>query len=345
MATKREKGGMLGVLLLSFGLILSACGGNNGGSSSASPSPSASQSAAETAGASASHTEEGQASPETPAFREFDTVKGKIQIPNKPQRVVTDYYGGELIAAGLKVIGVEPLTFNNPFLKEGLQDVEDVGEPLNLEKILELEPDLIVVMNDTQYEALSKIAPTVHIPYNTAKNIYETTKLFADLAGTPEVAEQVIGEFEAKAKEARERLKEVVDEKATVGIYELVNDGSFWIFGDNAGRGGQVFYNALGYAMPHPDKEGEQTLQLSMEVLPEYAADYMFLTVYDPDHTGEALRKLQESAIWRNLPAVQNNRLFINDFDTWYPYDPLAISGQIDLAVELLKQREADNAK
>ncbi|MFC4598595.1 ABC transporter substrate-binding protein [Cohnella hongkongensis] len=338
---KREKVGIIGILLLSIGLILSACGDGR------DTAPSASQSSAEAPPASAAPQAESAASPEPEdqALRPFETGKGTIQIPAKPQRVVTDYYGGELLAAGLNVLGVEPLTFNNPFLADDLKEAEDVGEPLNIEKILELDPDLIVVMNDTQYEALSKIAPTVHIPYNTAKNVYETIKLFSELAGAPDNAERLIEEFDQKARKAREALQGIVDEKATIGIYELVNDGSFWIFGDNAGRGGQVFYNALGFGSPHPDKEGEQTLQLSMEMLPEYDADYMFLTVYDPDKTGEALRKLQESAIWSSLPAVKNNRLFINDFDTWYPYDPLAISGQIDLAVELLTQREAENAK
>ncbi|MET3291872.1 UNVERIFIED_CONTAM: ABC-type Fe3+-hydroxamate transport system substrate-binding protein [Brevibacillus sp. OAP136] len=55
-----------------------------------------------------------------------------------------------------------------------------------------------------------------------------------------------------------------------------------WIFGDNAGRGGQAVYNALQIKMPSVNNTKNQTLQLSMETLPQYAADYMFLTTYDP---------------------------------------------------------------
>ncbi|MFB9274880.1 ABC transporter substrate-binding protein [Cohnella cellulosilytica] len=333
---RKKKRGMLGALTLTFGLMLAGCGTDNGNSSE-----SAQTQAAEAEPKSAAQSgETGRAS-----TRAFDTAKGTVQIPDRPQRIVTDYYGGELIAAGLNVVGAAPLTFDNPFLKERLQDAEDAGQPLNTEKILELQPDLIVVMYDDSYEALSKIAPTVHIPFNTAKSVTETIALFSELAGRPDDAKTLIDSFEQKGQTAREALKSIVDERATIGIYELVNDGTLWIFGENAGRGGQVFYNALGYRMPHPDPTGEQTLQLSMEMLPEYAADYMFLTVYDPDHTGEALRDLQELEIWKQLPAVRNNRVFINDYDYWYPNDPLAVMGQIDLAVDALTQREAENAK
>jgi len=118
-----------------------------------------------------------------------------------------------------------------------------------------------------------------------------------------------------------------------------------WTFGDNAGRGGQALYNALKLKMPEKNRNDNQTLQLSMEVLPEYAADYMFLTVYDPENKGDKLKELQSSAVWKNLDAVKNNRLFINDFNTFYRYDPIAITGQIDLFADMLIERNRENQK
>lgn len=112
-----------------------------------------------------------------------------------------------------------------------------------------------------------------------------------------------------------------------------------WIFGDNAGRGGQALYNALQLKMPHKNNNEEQTLQLSMEVLPEYAADYMFLTTYDPENKGEALENLKASSIWQGLNAMKNNRIYYNDFDTFYRYDPIAVYEQIDLFVDMIIER------
>ncbi|MET3656355.1 ABC transporter substrate-binding protein [Sporosarcina sp. SG10008] len=281
-------------------------------------------------------TEKAEVEQQTDETRSFETERGTVEIPTKPLRIVTDYYGGELLSVDANVVGVEPTAFDNPFIKDLLKDAVEIGTPVNIEKVLELKPDLIVVMYDENYEQLSKIAPTIHIPYGTATNIQETIKLFADITGNHEEADKFISKFDQKAKEGREKLSAVIDADATFGIYELTDKGDLWIFGDNAGRGGQALYNALELNMPHENNNEEQTLQLSMEVLPEYAADYMFLTTYDPEKKGEALKNLKDSSVWQGLDAMKNNRVFYNDFDTYYRYDPIAIYEQIDLFVDML---------
>lgn len=272
----------------------------------------------------------------TEETRMFETVNGEIEIPSKPKRIVTDFYGGELLTVGANVVGVEPTAFDHPFIQDKLEETEDIGEPINIEKVLSLQPDLIVVMYDDHYEQLSEIAPTVYIPYGTTTNIEETVQLFADLIGNKEEGKAFLSKFAAKAEEGREKLKEVINENDTFGIYELTDKGDIWIFGDNAGRGGQALYNALQLEMPHKNENNDQTLQLSMEVLPEYAADYMFLTTYDPENRGEALEELKASSIWQGLDATKNERIFYNDFDTFYRYDPIAVYEQIDLFVEMI---------
>jgi iron complex transport system substrate-binding protein len=281
-------------------------------------------------------TEKAEVEQQTDETRSFETERGTVEIPTKPLRIVTDYYGGELLSVDANVVGVEPTAFDNPFIKDLLKDAVEIGTPVNIEKVLELKPDLIVVMYDENYEQLSKSAPTIHIPYGTATNIQETIKLFADITGNHEEADKFISKFDQKAKEGREKLSAVIDADATFGIYELTDKGDLWIFGDNAGRGGQALYNALELNMPHENNNEEQTLQLSMEVLPEYAADYMFLTTYDPEKKGEALKNLKDSSVWQGLDAMKNNRVFYNDFDTYYRYDPIAIYEQIDLFVDML---------
>ncbi|MFC5591166.1 iron-hydroxamate ABC transporter substrate-binding protein [Sporosarcina soli] len=287
--------------------------------------------------------EESETAQQSDANRMFESVKGPVEIPERPMRIVTDFYGGELLSVGANVVGVEPTAFENPFIKDLLKDAVEIGQPVNVEKVLELDPDLIVVMYDENYEQLAEIAPTLHIPYGTATSIQETVELFGDITGNQEEAEAFLRKFDQKAKEGREKLAGIIDAEATFGIYELTDKGELWIFGDNAGRGGQALYNALGLKLPHKNENEEQTLQLSMEVLPDYAADYMFLTAYDPEKKGEALQNLKESAIWQGLDAIQNNQVFYNDFDTFYRYDPLAIYGQIDLFVNMLIDRHQEN--
>ncbi|MEK5162386.1 iron-hydroxamate ABC transporter substrate-binding protein [Paenibacillus sp. FSL R5-0527] len=300
-------------------ILLTACGGANqaAGNSNAAGQNTGGKAAAET--------------------RTYDTVKGPVEIPVKPQRIVTDYYAGELLAVGGNVVGAEPDAFNNPFLKDLLANTEDVGaNPVNLEKTLELAPDLIVVMYDKNYDELSKIAPTLYLPYGTTTDIYNTVETFGDIVGEPEKAKAFLADYDQKAAEGREKLKGVVKEDDTFGIYELTNKGELWIFGDNAGRGGQALYNALQLKGPEKWDPKESTFQLSLEALPEYAADYMFLTTYDPDKTGEALDNLKASPVWKNIDAIKNNKVFYNDFDTFYRYDPIAIKEQIGLFVDMI---------
>lgn len=325
----------ISILLMMFMVMLSGCGAAG----------SSGNTAAGKTGESTGTT--GTAANET---RVFETDKGPIEIPAKPQRIITDYYTGALLSVEGAVVGSGSDAFKNPYIKDRMKTVKDAGTPINAESVLELQPDLIVVMYDDQYEQLSKIAPTVHIPFDAERDIYQTVELFADLTGHPEKGEQFISKYEEKAAAGREKIKGIIDENATFGIYELTPKNELYAFGDNAGRGGQALYNALGLKAPEViQKEliqgAEGTKLLSLEALPQYAADYMFLTNYDPDGTSESLEKLQKSGVWRNLDAVKNNRFFSNDFDTFYPYDPIAISEQIDLFADMLIQREANKSQ
>lgn len=112
-----------------------------------------------------------------------------------------------------------------------------------------------------------------------------------------------------KPKAGREKLKGVVDENTTVGIFELTDKGEIWMFGENSGRSGQA------------------------------------VTVYDPEKKGEAIKQLTDLAVWKSLDAVKNNQYFENDFNTFYRYDPIAISGQVDLIVDMLIARAEENKK
>ncbi|WP_276732555.1 iron-hydroxamate ABC transporter substrate-binding protein [Bacillus sp. (in: firmicutes)] len=282
-------------------------------------------------------------------MRTYKSTKGNVKIPAHPKRIVTDFYAGELLSVGANVVGSGSWSFDNPFLKSKLKDVKDVGDPISVEKVMELQPDLIVVMNEENVDKLKKIAPTVVIPYNTAKNVQDTVSMFGDIAGAKDKAKSFMADFNKQAEAAKKKIAGVIDKDATFGIYENTDKGEFWVFNDNGGRSGQAVYNALGLKAPakiEQDviKKGEMK-QLSQEVIPEYAADYMFITDYNPKGESKTLDKLEDSSIWKNLDAVKHNRVFINDFDTFYPYDPISVSKQVDLIADMLVKREKENQK
>lgn len=300
-------------------LVLSACGGNSDSSDIVQD-----QSVGESAG----------------QVRTYETVKGNIEIPVKPERIVTDFYVGELLSVGANVVGADSDAFAHPFIQDQLSKIMDLGSPINVEMILDLEPDLIITMYEDRYEEYSRIAPTLYIPWAADADIYDTLEKFGDITGNSSEAKEFIAEYDKEISEAKKKLEGVFDEDTTFGIYELTPDDKLYVFGANFGRGGQALYDALGLKAPEIiEKEvmnGEGWKEISYEVLPEYAADYMFLTVYDPEGIGQSLKKLQNLSIYQNLEAVKNNKFFVNDFDQFYRYDPIAIREQVKLFAEML---------
>ncbi|QQK75560.1 ABC transporter substrate-binding protein [Salicibibacter cibarius] len=271
----------------------------------------------------------------------------EVEVPDNPERIVTDFYAGELLTVDANIVGAGSIAFDNPFLEEELEEVEDIGEPPNVEKILELDPDLIVTMYDENLDQLEQIAPTVHIPYNTATNVEDMTEMFGDIMGAEEEAQAFLDDYHDRAEEAREEIDDHVAEDATFGLYEITNDNELYVFGENFGRGGQALYDALDLEAPDIIEDevmgGEDVLMLSQEVIPEYAADYMFLTSYDPENQHDAKDELEKSSVWQGLDAVQQERYRLNDYDTFYPYDPISVYHQIDLFVDLIMEMETED--
>ncbi|MFC4184414.1 iron-hydroxamate ABC transporter substrate-binding protein [Saccharococcus thermophilus] len=284
---------------------------------------------------------EKQAKTEEKAMKTFTMANGKkVEIPVHPKRVVMPYeFLGNSLALGVKPVGVTQAVMENPYIKEQAKGIENVGNPISLEKVVELKPDLIIVYLEDQYKQLSKIAPTVFIPFGHYKNIQEEMRVFGELLGKQKEAEQWIQQFEEKAAAAREKIKGVIGKNETVGIYKLQGK-DFYAIGDNFGHAGQIIYNALQLTPPEKIKQeviqGPQWKLISLEALPDYAADHMFWTVYKMDGTEQAEKELKNSAIWKNLNAVKNHHVYnMKIEDIWFS-DAISLEHQLDLVVDTL---------
>ena len=108
---------------------------------------------------------------------------GTAEIPEKPKKVVTLGQGSTetSIALGTIPVGMEEYAWAaddsgyTPWVNEAVKDeggklpeFVGAGEELDMEKILELEPDVILApwsgITQEQYDSLSEIAPTVAYP-------------------------------------------------------------------------------------------------------------------------------------------------------------------------------------
>lgn len=265
----------------------------------------------------------------------MQTVKGEIEIPVRPQRIVAEEYLGSLIALGVIPVGAPGLTIKNYYYKDALSKVADTGvygKP-SAENMVGLNPDLIITGNGDSYELLSKIAPTLFIPYGDLKNVHEELTYFGELLGKETEAKAWLENYDQRIADAKAKVDAVIPADATFSIME---DGekTTWVYGDNFGRGGQPVYQALG--RKPPDKVAAQIMEkqwaeLSPELLENFAGDYVIMT-----SNKRTIEDFKADPIWSNLPAVKNGHFYIwPEERSWY-YDPLAVLAQTEELTEWL---------
>ncbi|MFS7388497.1 ABC transporter substrate-binding protein [Carnobacterium maltaromaticum] len=271
----------------------------------------------------------------------FKAANGEIEVPNNPKRVVVRTYMGHVLALDVPVVGATEWDLASPFIdKKVLDKIKDVGVPMNAEEVLALEPDLIITDTEDEVASLEKIAPTVLLPYDTVRNINESVDLFGELLNRKTEAEAWKKSFKENADKERARLAEVnFPMDANVGLYEL-QDSKLFVFGSNFGRGGQVLTTGLGLKQQdniQKVSDGDGWKELSLEALPDYAADFMFFTSYTANGTESAeLTALKANPIWKTIPAVEKNQVIELPFEKMYYYDPIAIQAQLKLITDKL---------
>jgi len=314
-----------GVLLLCVVLILGACSSNTS-TTSATDAPK-------------KNTE----STDAATTRTIETAKGKVTIPANPKRIVSTYYHGTLIALGLTPVGAnKEWWMGSPFLKEQEKSISDVGTPTSLEKVVDLNPDLIVI-NDfdvEKYEEYSKIAPTIYVPYSAYHNPKEEIQLFGKLLNREKEAQAWLDRYDQTAKQAREQIKNVVKPGQTAALIN-VRSKKISVLGENYGRGGYAIYDALQLKpLDIVQKEvidnDAQIKEISLEVLPQYAdADYIFIC-FNNDAEQVDMSSILDNSLWKNLPAVKKGQVYTLPYDTFSFYDPESIIGQIGLIKDML---------
>ncbi|MFD3258399.1 iron-hydroxamate ABC transporter substrate-binding protein [Paenibacillus lentus] len=270
------------------------------------------------------------------ATRIFSTVKGDIEIPANPQRIVTQGFLPYFLVFDVKPVGAPSWELKYPHLAGKTDGIEDIGviEASSLEKILALQPDLIVTVAEEMYDQLSKIAPTVVIPYDTIGDAHKDLRLFGELLGKQEEAEQWLADFDKKVADSKEKINKIVDPDDTFTIVSAFNK-TYYIYGDGIYRGGQAIYKYLELKPPAIVKEqllntGKDLLEISFEVIPEYAGNHIFLDISNGAEFDDS------TSVWQSIDAVKNNRVYKLNVDIFWPYDPLAIYMQLDELLMML---------
>lgn len=336
MFTQQKKYKNRSLVLLVFSLLLlvamvSACGAedqdNKGGNKGSEEKEQASNNTS---------TSQPDLSKEVKTIK---TVKGDIEVPVHPTRIVAEEYLGSLIALDVIPVGAPGLTLQNYYFKDSLTGVADTGvygKP-STESIIGLNPDLIITGNGDSYEQLSKIAPTLFIPYGDLKNAHEELSYFGALLGKEEEAKAWLSKYDERIAVAKAKVDAAIPADATFSIMEN-SEKTTWVYGDNFGRGGQPVYQALNRKPPAEIADEimeKQWAEISSEILGKYAGDYIIMT-----SNSRTVEDYQADPIWGTLPAVKNGKMYVWPEDrSWY-YDPLAVLAQTEELAEWISDQK-----
>ena len=257
-------------------------------------------------------------------------VRGEVKIPASPQRIVDLSGNSDILSIlGYKVIGTAnsdayDYTKFPSYLEETLSGAEILGysmqDTIDVEAVINLNPDLIVIstVQEKMYDSLSEIAPTVMIQLE-ALNWKDDVRALGKVFGKEEAANEWIANYEAKAKEAGDKIKAKYGENTTYLSF-LASGGQFFVF-DGAGFG-DLLYNDMGLAKPAgmPEQTDISLPVVTYEGLAAIQSDYIFAIATDED-----LAQLQANNIWNNLPAVKNGKVVILESSPYFNqgYSPI----------------------
>ena len=241
-------------------------------------------------------------------------VRGEVEIPAEPQRIVDLSGNSDILSIlGYKVVGTAnsdayDYTKFPSYLEDTLSGAEILGysmqDTMDIEAVMNLNPDLIVIstVQEKMYDQLSEIAPTVMIQLE-ALDWKEDVKAFAKVFNKEDAANEWLANYEAKAKEAGDKIKAEYGEDTTYLSF-LASGGQFFIF-DGAGFG-SVLYEDMGLAKPEgmPEQSDISLPVVTYEGLASIKADYIFLITTDEDYA-----QLENNAIWNSLPAVKEGKV------------------------------------
>lgn len=261
---------------------------------------------------------------------EVETVKvvhtlGETEVPKNPQNVVVLELGIldaldalDITPKGLPLSGSFP-SYLQHFEDESLYTNVGSLKELDMEKIYEIEPELIIIggRQASYYEELSKIAPTISLAVDNADymNSFETNMNYlGEIFGKEEEVATKLDEIKAAVAD----LSAKAAEKNANALVALANGDAFSVYGKGSRFG--IIYNEFGFIPVDETIEVSTHGQnASFEYILEQNPDYLFVVDRSAAVSGEGTApSLFDNEIIKRTAASQNDRIVYLDASVWY---------------------------
>jgi len=195
----------------------------------------------------------------------------------------------------------------------GVQIVGSIMEP-DLEAIASLRPDLILTnrtRHEKIYDRLSAIAPTVlgERPGLVWRQNYE---LYAKTLGREQQGSQTVLQYEEQAKTLNAKLP---SPRPTISVVRVTDTNLRYY--QRANFLGTVLTD-LGF--PRPEGQNVDDFALnnqSLETIGRFGGGDVIVLSIIGGTNNQFAKQLQDSPLWRGLPAVRDNKVLVVDDNVW----------------------------
>jgi iron complex transport system substrate-binding protein len=269
---------------------------------------------------------------------------GEACIPINPRRIiVTD----ESILDAVVGLGFKPIASaeSNALGNRGRQfgnkidGIVSIGKEslLNLERIVKLQPDLILgfEINGDVYNILSKVVPTVSIKFNEIA-WKEALQRIGEILNKSTISQQILNEYQQKVEKLRLAILQN-NNTQKISISRFYSGWNLTQFQNKFSFPVRIL-EEVGLSIPEAQKKlstlSQSYISVGIESLDLLDADVMFVAL-DPG-SAENFKKYSSHQFWQMLNVVKNNRVYTVDSGYWIVGNILSANAILDDLSEYL---------
>lgn len=262
-----------------------------------------------------------------------DQLGRHITIPEKPQRVVALAPSiTEIVFALEQGHRLQGVTTYSDFPPEaaGLPKVGSYVH-LDLEKIVVLRPDLCIAIKDGNPREIAQRLEALKIPVfvvnpNNLETIMKTVLDIGTLLNAEDRANQLVQDMESRIKNVKARAAKASHRPRVffqIGVSPIVSVGTHTFIHELIVMAGGT--NIAAGPVPYPRFSREKILALSPDII--------IITSMARSAVFEKVKAEWEK--WPNMPAVRNQRIYIEDSNFFDRPTPRLVNG-LELLIRLI---------
>ena len=276
----------------------------------------------------------------------IDDAKRRVEIPESPKRIVVlNRSNLELLyAVGGKAVGRPESTGMPKELFEKVKNLPSVGETPNpnIEKIVSLNPDIVIGVNVSFHHAIIPPLEKANIPVillsiNNYKDILDKLEIYGSITGNRKRAMSIISEIHKKTGEIQKAVQGYGKKKVAI-IWGSTQSFNMALPASFVGNLVEMLGGINIAAGSKPITSMPQYAPLSMEYVLSKDPDVVLLIThgYDDKVSDKFKKEIERHPAWKGLKAVREGRVYQLPYSLFGVNPAVRVADAIDHLAELL---------